>query len=256
MQTTYINLQIMDRWTGKTAVVTGASAGIGAAICVALANAGMTVVGLARRAPLVDNLKSQLNGKGSLHSKQCDVSKLEDITAAFQWVEDTFGGTDVLVNNAGVFHQGQFTDLGDKMMSDEEIISTIDTNLKAVVFCTRRALASMKKRNFDGHIVNINSIAGHYIPFSSLFNLYPSTKHASCAFTASLLNELADFKNKIKVTSIAPGLVDTAMAEEAAKYFPTLRASDVADAVLYVVSTPPNVNINELSISPVSEKRL
>ncbi|XP_053617119.1 farnesol dehydrogenase-like [Plodia interpunctella] len=246
----------MERWSGKTAVVTGASAGIGAAICVALANAGMTVVGLARRPHLVDNLKSEVTGTGSVHSKQCDVSKLEDISVAFQWIEDTFGGVDVLVNNAGVFHQGQFTDLGDCELSDEQIISTIDTNLKGVVFCTRRALASMKKRNFDGHIVNINSIAGLYVPFSSLFNIYPASKHAACAFTASLLNELADYKNKIKVTSICPGLVDTAMASEAAKIFPTLRASDVADAVLYVVSTPPSVNINEISISPVSEKRL
>ncbi|KAM3963981.1 farnesol dehydrogenase-like [Aphomia sociella] len=247
----------MERWAGRTAVVTGASAGIGAAICLRLANAGLRVVGFARRANLVDELKSKVEtGKGSIHSRQCDISKLEDVVDGFNWVEENFGGTDILINNAGVMYAGHITELGDKHLSDEKILATINTNVSGLVMSTRRALASMTKRKFDGHIVNINSVAGHYVPFSSLFNVYSSSKYAVTAFTSSLLNELADFKNKIKVTSICPGLVDTDMASEAAALYPSLQPSDVADAVLYVISTPPNVNINELSISPIMEKRL
>ncbi|XP_052752034.1 farnesol dehydrogenase [Galleria mellonella] len=243
----------MERWHGRTAVVTGASAGIGAAICLGLANAGLRVIGLARRANLVDVIEA---GKGSIHSRQCDISKLEEVIAAFNWVEETFGGTDILVNNAGVMYPGHITEVGDKPLSDEQLLAIINTNVTGLVMCTRRAIASMVKRQFDGHIVNINSIAGHYIPFSHMFNIYPSSKYAVTAFTNSLLNELANFKNKIKVTGICPGLVNTDMVSKAATIYPTLQPSDVADAVLYAISTPPSVNINEISISPTTETRL
>ncbi|CAK1590550.1 unnamed protein product [Parnassius mnemosyne] len=248
----------MERWANKTAVVTGASAGIGAAICVGLANAGLRVVGLARRAELVDNLKADVRGSGSIHSRKCDVSNVDEIKTTFKWVEDNFDGTDVLINNAGVGYPGHITDLGKGKLSDEQILATIDINLKGVVMCTRYAIASMKKRNFDGHVVNINSIAGHYIPFNSSFNVYPCTKHAVTAFTSSLLQELADFKNKIRITSISPGLVNTKIVDKnvIGAEVPMLQPTDIADAVLYVLSTPPNVNISELTIGSVAEKKM
>ncbi|KAI5635692.1 short chain dehydrogenase domain-containing protein [Phthorimaea operculella] len=248
----------MDRWCGKTAVVTGASAGIGAAICVSLANEGLNVLGLARRPQLVDDLRAQVTGKGSIRSRQCDVSKLEDVDATFSWVEEHMGGVSVMVNNAGVMHPGHITDAGDRKLSDSEISSVIDINLKGLIFCSRRAVASMKKHGRVGHIININSIAGHYIPFAPLFNVYAASKHGVTAFTGSLLNELAAFKNNIKVTSISPGLVETGMIEEGKDVidFKPLQPKDIADAILYVVSTPPSVNITELTIQPVQEKRL
>ncbi|XP_073966224.1 farnesol dehydrogenase-like [Choristoneura fumiferana] len=103
------------------------------------------------------------------------------------------------------------------------------------------------------------SIAGHYIPFEPTFNVYPGTKHAVTGISASLDNELADFGSKIKVTSISPGLVDTELVAPGAPRplpVPALTPEDVADAVLYAVSTPPHVNINELTITPVGGKRL
>ncbi|CAH2051770.1 unnamed protein product, partial [Iphiclides podalirius] len=248
----------MERWANKTAVVTGASAGIGAAICLGLANAGLSVVGLARRPELIDKLKEDVTGTGRIQSKKCDVSEIDEIRLSFEWIEDNFGGVDVLVNNAGVlFFPGTVTD-GDSKLSDKDILTTIDVNIKAVVVCTRYAVASMKKRNFNGHIININSITGHYIPFRSGFNIYPSTKHAVSAFTSSLLNELADCKSKIKVTSLSPGLVDTNMVQNLSKAeeVPILQPSDIADAVLYLLSTPPHVNITELTVMSVAEKKL
>ncbi|XP_061722584.1 farnesol dehydrogenase-like isoform X2 [Cydia pomonella] len=251
---------IMERWVGKTAVVTGASAGIGAAVCVALADAGMKVVGLARRAPLVEKLQSRVTGKGSIVGKQCDVSQQSEVAAVFQWVDDTLGGVDVLVNNAGVFFPGGMTDVGPKPTPEDNLLKCIDVNVKGVVMCTRRAVASMRRRGVAGHIVNINSIAGHYIPFDSMFNVYPGSKHAVTGITASLDNELCDFGSKIKTTSISPGLVATDMviAEMggAPLTAPALQPEDVAEAVRYVVSTPPSVNINELTITPVGGKRL
>ncbi|CAG4968330.1 unnamed protein product [Parnassius apollo] len=254
----YFTIKKMDRWANKTAVVTGASAGIGAAICVSLANAGLRVVGLARRADLVDNLKADVTGSGSIHSRKCDVSNVDEIRTTFKWVEDNFDGTDVLINNAGVAYTGHITDLDEGSLSDEQILATIDINLKGVVMCTRYAIASMKKRNFDGHVVNINSIAGHYIPFASYLNVYPSTKYAVTALTSSLLQELAEFKNNIKVTSISPGLVNTNIVnlDLIGAGVPMLQPADIADAVLYVLSTPPNVNISELTIGSVAEKKL
>ncbi|CAH2051767.1 unnamed protein product, partial [Iphiclides podalirius] len=249
----------MERWANKTAVVTGASAGIGAAICLGLANAGLSVVGLARRPELIDKLKEDVTGTGRIQSRKCDVSETDEIRLSFEWVVDNFGGVDVLVNNAGaLFNSGNMTDIGDNKISDKDLLATIDVNLKAVVMCTRYAVASMKKRKFDGYVININSIAGHYIPFRSGFNIYPSTKHAVSAFTSSLLNELADCKSKIKVTSLSPGLVNTKMTQHhsTAEEVPILQPSDIADAVLYLLSTPPYVNITELTVMSVAEKKL
>ncbi|XP_041971713.1 farnesol dehydrogenase-like [Aricia agestis] len=243
----------MDRWVGKVAVVTGASAGIGASTCVALANAGLTVVGLARRAELVDRLKEKITGSGAIHSKRCDVSKYEDVVGAFAWVEQALGGTDVLVNNAGVLIPGHITDVGDSKIDDASILSVIDTNFKGLVMCTRQAVASMKIRNFDGHIININSLAGHYVPFDSCFNVYSGTKHAVTAFSAALLNELADCHSRIKVTSISPGKVRTSMSRDTER---GLEPADIADCIVYALSTPPNVNIYELGVCSVAEKKL
>ncbi|KAJ8713054.1 hypothetical protein PYW08_008358 [Mythimna loreyi] len=246
----------MDRWVGKTAVVTGASSGIGAALSVELANAGVNVVGLARRTAPIDALKSQVKGVGSITARQCDVSSAGGVAAAFQWIEDSFGCVHILINNAGVLLQGGITDVGNDMLSEEDVLSVIDINLKGPILCARHAIASMRSNDFDGHVVNINSIAGHYVPWSSKFNVYTSTKYGITGFTASLLNELSDHNNKIKVTSVSPGLVRTAMATGAEDHVPALRPKDVADAVLYVLSTPPTVNINELTITPVTERRL
>ncbi|XP_013167596.1 PREDICTED: farnesol dehydrogenase-like [Papilio xuthus] len=247
----------MERWLNKTAVVTGASAGIGAAVCLGLANAGLQVVGLARRPELVEKLKQNVTGKGAIYSRKCDVSNIVDIKAVFTWVDEKLGGTDVLVNNAGVlYYPGFISDSGEKKITDEEISATIDINFKGLVICTKYAIASMNKRNVDGHIININSVAGHYIPSVAGFNVYPSTKHAVTAFTSSLLGELADCKHKIKVTSLSPGLVATEMVgKHVPEDIPMLQPSEVADALLYVLSTPPHVNIEELTIGSVMEKR-
>ncbi|KAG8250201.1 Dehydrogenase/reductase SDR member 11, partial [Homalodisca vitripennis] len=101
----------MDKWRGKVAIVTGASAGIGAAVVQALVHHGMVVVGLARRTEKIEEMSAALSKageKGKLVGIKTDLKKEGDILSAFQWVEKELGGPDVLVNNAGITYLGNF----------------------------------------------------------------------------------------------------------------------------------------------------
>lgn len=95
--------KIMERWLGKVAVVTGASSGIGAAICTELVKAGMIVCGLARRKDKVEQLRLSLFGaEGQLNAVECDITNEQSVKESYKWIEKTLGGIDMLVNNAGV----------------------------------------------------------------------------------------------------------------------------------------------------------
>lgn len=191
----------MDRWVGKVAVVTGASSGIGSAIVVDLANAGMRVIGLARRVERVDKLKSKVKKTptGELHGFKCDISREEDILAAFKWINAKFGGVDVLVNNAGVMRLDTTLLARDNSAAIRQVL---DTNVTAVVFCTREAFHSMISRNVDGHVVLINSVGGHRVPNipGMSMNIYPPSKFAITAITEVLRQEFQNEGTKIKVT--------------------------------------------------------
>lgn len=192
----------MNRWYGKTAVVTGASSGIGAAITIDLLNAGVNVVGLARRQERVEALKDSIapTATGKLHAIKCDLTNEDDIRQAFAWVDENLNGVDILVNNAGIIKTMNLLDAD----NSAQLRETIDTNILAVAFCSREAVHSMRQRNVDGHIVHINSCAGHKIPYFvglyPSFNIYPSTKYAVTAMTEVMRQELQTFNSKIKVT--------------------------------------------------------
>lgn len=191
----------MDRWKGKVAVITGASSGIGAQIVIDLLNAGMIVVGLARRVERVLVLQSEVaeGSTGVLHALKCDVTSEEDVKKTFKWIIDELGGVDVLVNNAGIARNFNLIDSNNTSM----IKDIIDTNVMGVVLCTREAFQSMKSRSFDGHIFNINSIAGHYVPNFPLigsYNMYAPSKYAVTAMTEVLRQEFQKEKTAIKIT--------------------------------------------------------
>lgn len=250
----------MDQWKNKVAVVTGASTGMGAAIALELIRNGMIVVGMARRVNKIEDLKSELANdeqKGRLHSRFCDILSEDSIIQAFDWVEKQFQGIDVLVNNAGIIQAGRLSEAS----NSEAVRNNVQTNFVGVVFCTRQALLSMEKRSVNGHIVNINSIWGHYVPKSSeiipVHNVYHATKFAVTALCETLIQELDYLQRKTKVTSISPGATNT---ERLQKHFSqeilknALQPEDVAKAVVYVLGTPPNVQITELTIRPTGEK--
>lgn len=191
----------MEKWEGKLAVVTGASAGIGAAIVKDLANAGINVVGLARRAEKIEELiKSIGETSGKVYAYKCDVSDQDSVKAAFQWIEEKFGSMHILINNAGIARNTMILDQGDDVA--RKINEVINTNVTGLVQCTREAFRLIKKSEEYGFIININSVLGHYIPFMKLsMNIYPSTKYAVTAVTEVLRQELINLKNdKIRVS--------------------------------------------------------
>ncbi|KAG8310563.1 farnesol dehydrogenase-like [Homalodisca vitripennis] len=247
----------MKRWQGRVAVVTGASAGIGAAIVEDLVESGMVVVGLARREDRLLEVKNQLKNKGTLHAVKVDISKEEDLKKAFKWIKDNVGGVDVLINNAGVL-VNTFTPDG----NIEDWRKMYDVNVFALGACSREAINSMKERKVDdGHIININSVASHRLPVAPGSIPYSSSKFASKAITEGLRRELAGQKSKIKVSSVSPGLVSTELFSANStsskpmdiSHLPHILPKDIADAVHYVLATPPNVQVNELIVRPVGD---
>ncbi|XP_023169475.2 farnesol dehydrogenase [Drosophila hydei] len=245
----------MERWQNRIAVVTGASSGIGAVLSRQLVAAGIVVVALARRLERLEQLLEQLPDaeRSRLHIRQCDVTSLESVEAAFNWIEAELGGADILVNNAGKLAGGQLV-----TMPLDTVQQVLQTNVMGVVYCTQRTFQSLRKRKAPGHVVLINSIVGHYL-FNPLpgslqeLNMYPATKHALTAMTELFRQEFRDLKTHIKVTSISPGLVDTDMVPQAYKRLPMLQPEDVANAIMYALATPPHVQVHELTIKPMGE---
>lgn len=168
----------MEKWRGKNAVVTGASAGIGAEIVKDLARSGVNVVGLARRPEKVEEIAKELGEvSGKILAYKCDVSSLQSIKDAFKWIEDKVGVVHILVNNAGVIRNVKILSEDDV---SEELNEVINTNFSGLVHVTHEAFRLMKKSNDYGMIINVNSNAGHRISFPKSadvsHNVYHGTK--------------------------------------------------------------------------------
>ncbi|XP_030745973.1 farnesol dehydrogenase-like [Sitophilus oryzae] len=248
----------MEKWVGKVAVVTGASAGIGVSIAEKLVEHGMQVVGLARRKFLMDEHKNRWKSKkGTFHPIKCDVMEESDIVNAFEWIKKNLGPVSVLINNAGI---GGYTTLINGDAAKWKAI--FDTNVLGLCMATKEAINQMTESKINGHIIHMNSIAGFMIPFHPNANVYPASKHAVTALVETLRRELNLMKSKIKISDISPGLVNTEIADvyDSNSYLAkavadpnNLKCEDIADAVIYILSTPPHVQIHELVIKPVNE---
>lgn len=254
----------MEKWSGKIAVVTGASAGIGEAVVKDLAACGMTVIGLARRSEKVEEIVKKLNDdSGKIYARKCDVSDADSLKETFEWIEEKFGSINVLINNAAVLTKGKILDEGDDVTN--QLNSIVNTNFTGLVHCTREAFRLMKKSNDYGMIININSVLGHSIPFSEArLNLYPPTKFAITAVSEVLRQELiAQNNGKIRVSNLSPGSVKTdivvvgGLAANKDQFFdnvPHLQPEDVSQSIKFLLETPFNVNITQLTIKPVGER--
>lgn len=227
----------------KTALVTGASSGIGAAVVTALRARGLTVIAAARRAERLEALAEE-TGCTPL------VLDLRDTAALY----DALGGleVDILVNNAGLGRG--FEALFEVL--PEDIDTTLGTNVLAAVHVVRAVAPGMVGRK-RGHIVNIGSIAGLY-PIKS--SLYGASKGAVHLLSQNLRIELQG--SGVRVTEICPGRVETeffqvAVGEAAAKKayagFEILRPQDVADAILYALDTPWRVNVSTIEMTPTEQ---
>ncbi|HCY5963168.1 TPA: SDR family oxidoreductase [Staphylococcus aureus] len=227
--------------TDKIAVVTGAGSGIGEAIATLLHEEGAKVVLAGRNKDKLQNVANQL-AQDSVKVVPTDVTKKEEVDELIKMAQQTFGGLDIVINSAGQMLSSKITDY-----QVDEWDSMIDVNIKGTLYTAKAALPTMLEQS-SGHLINIASISGFEVTKSS--TIYSATKAAVHTITQGLEKELA--KTGVKVTSISPGIVDTAIT---ATYNPTdrkkLEPQDIAEAVLYALTQPKHVNVNEITVRPV-----
>ena len=219
----------------KTALVTGASSGIGKAIATALLDQGMTVIGLCRS---VDQLPD------GVKPLACDLRDESAIKAAFETLEEL----DILVNSAGLAYLSRICD-GNPSDWDE----MWRVNVHALGLCSQLSLALFPEGG--GHILNLSSMSGHRVPPTGGF--YASTKFAVRAVSEALRAELKNTGNKTRISCLSPGFVDTPLLD---KYFAgredqlaetranidMLTPEAIADAALHILTSPASVEINDV----------
>lgn len=227
--------------TDKIAVVTGAGSGIGEAIATLLHEEGAKVVLAGRNKDKLQNVANQL-AQDSVKVVPTDVTNKEEVDELIKIAQQTFGGLDIVINSAGQMLSSKITDY-----QVDEWDSMIDVNIKGTLYTAQAALPTMLEQS-SGHLINIASISGFEVTKSS--TIYSATKAAVHTITQGLEKELA--KTGVKVTSISPGMVDTAIT---AAYNPSdrkkLDPQDIAEAVLYALTQPSHVNVNEITVRPV-----
>lgn len=243
----------MERWAGRTAVVTGASSGIGRAVAQRLARAGMKVSAWARREQRLHELAQSVSGPGSVQPVAVDLRDEAAVKAAFARVRDELGGTDVLINNAGLGHQAPL--LSGETQAWREML---ELNVLSLCVCTREAVAQMRERGDDGHVIHISSMAAHRVPPGS--GVYSASKYAVRSLTEGLRQELREAQSKIRVSAISPGFVETEFhqtyfgdAERAKRTysrFKVLEADDIAETVAYLLAAPDHMAVHDVLIRP------
>ena len=241
----------------KTAIITGASSGIGKATAHALVKENFVVILSARSIDTLNDLKSDLLSKGhKAIAVKADVTKRNDMKEVAKVALAEFGRIDVLVNNAGIMPLSFM-----KNLHEEEWEQTIDVNIKGVVNSIAAVLPAMMEQK-DGHIVNISSIAGISVFPSAA--VYCGTKYAVEAITEGIRLELTVPYN-IRATSIRPGGVETNLMstitdqevfsafEPMLKSVKFLDSDDIAQAIVYAVKQDPNVSIDHVCVRPSNQ---
>lgn len=230
----------------KTAVITGASSGIGWATAQAFAQKGINLVLCGRRKEKLEALKNELSSKVSCQILVFDVANKDEVQNAI----NTIDKIDILVNNAGNAHGFSSVDAGN--LSDYDAM--IDSNVKGLLYVSKAVLPKMVAQK-SGHVINISSVAGKQTYANG--TVYCATKKAVEAISEGMRLDLT--QHGIKVTNIAPGAVETEFSEvrfkgdkDRAKKvyegFEPLLAKDIADAISYAVSVPDHVTIADMTI--------
>jgi NADP-dependent 3-hydroxy acid dehydrogenase YdfG len=240
----------MKALSNQVVVITGASSGIGEAVARHLAALGAKVVLAARRADRLKKLATDI-GDNAIW-KTTDVTKKADLEALAQYAIDTFGGIDVLINNAGIM---PISFLAADMVDDWERM--VDINIKGVLFGIHAVLGHMLAKG-DGSIINIASTAAHSVGPGGA--VYSATKSAVRNISEGLRQEVSGV---LRVCTICPGFTQSELAESVndenvkpmvAKLFEekAMPASAIAEAVAYVLSQPKAVAVNEMTVRPLA----
>ena len=239
----------------KTALITGASSGFGAACAHAFAKLGWRLILTARRSEALAQLQTELAPLTPVHVITLDVRDRDDVAAALSSLPAEFSEVDLLVNNAGLA-------LGLEpayRASLDDWETMVDTNIKGLMYCTRAILPGMVARN-RGHVVNIGSIAGSW-PYPG-GNVYGASKAFVQQFSRNLRADLLG--TAVRVTNIEPGMAETEFSKVRFKgdddkahrvYSGTepLLPEDIADIVVWVATVPARVNINSVEVMSVCQ---
>ena len=239
----------------KTALITGATSGIGKSTAIEFAKQGINLILCGRREDRLSNLKTQLKEKVEVHTLSFDVRNQDEVFEKIQSLSPQFSTIDILVNNAGNAHGLDPIQSGS--ISDWDAM--IDINVKGLLYVSKAIIPGMTERG-SGHIINIGSIAGKEVYPNG--NVYCASKHAVDAINKGMLIDLN--KYGIRVSAIHPGLVatefsnvrfkgDEERAENVYKGFDPLRPEDIAEIIAFVVSRPYHVNISDLVVLPTAQ---
>ncbi len=241
----------------KIAIVTGATSGIGKATAVLLAQNNYSLILTGRRKDRLSALKEKIvkETKAKVLTLCFDIRSWKQTENAILNLPEEWQKIDVLINNAGL--AAGFSTVQEGIVDDWE--QMIDTNIKGLLYITRLVSPIMINRS-KGHIVNISSIAGkETYPFG---NVYCATKHAVQSVTKGMRIDM--LKHKIKVSSVSPGAVETEFslvrfkgdgdkAKQVYKGFTPLFAQDIAETILFVLSRPQHVNIDDILVMPTAQ---
>ena len=237
----------MSMLSGKVAVVTGASSGIGHAIAESLLARGARVFGLCRKIGRIPEAATPIS---------CDMRNPQRIAHAFEVLQDATPSVDILINNAGIAYLSSLLE-----GAVEEWDEMWEVNVRALAVCTQQAIRMMPPGG--GRIVNVSSLSGHRVPPTGGF--YAPTKFAVKGLTESLRNEFKAANLPHQVGSVSPGFVDTPLVDTyfrgREKDLSVLRQQtrmldpgDIADSVLHILEAAPHVELGDIVIRSVDQK--
>ncbi len=237
----------------KTALITGATSGFGKASVQRFANAGWRVIATGRRADRLQKLVDEL-GADKVHPAAFDIRDLDAMDKALAALPAAFKDVDLLINNAGLA-------LGTAPAQESDLDqwnTMIDTNIRALAALTHKLIPSLIKRK--GAVINISSVAASY-PYPG-GNVYGGTKAFVTQFSLGLRSDLHG--TGVRVTSVEPGMAETEFtlvrtkgnreaSDKLYKGANPMTGEDVADALLWIASLPPHMNINRIELMPVNQ---
>ncbi|GAB4518658.1 MAG: hypothetical protein Tsb004_29350 [Allomuricauda sp.] len=238
-----------------TALITGATSGIGKATAELFAKQGFNLILCGRREERLNQLKNELGRDTSIFTLNFDVRNREDVFLAIDSLPKEFSEIDILVNNAGNAHGLDPIDKG----SPDDWDAMLDINVKGLLYMSKAIIPKMVERK-SGHIINIGSTAGKEVYPNG--NVYCASKHAVDAINQGMRIDLNAYG--IRVGAVNPGLVETEFSdvrfkgdsERASKVyqgFQPLKPEDIADIILFVVTRPYHVNIADLVVMPTAQ---
>ncbi|WP_291865421.1 SDR family NAD(P)-dependent oxidoreductase [Maribacter sp.] len=239
----------------KTALITGATSGIGRATAFLFADNGIDLIICGRRKERLNEMQQALSEKVKVHTLSFDIRDKNAVQEKINSLPENFNNIDILINNAGNAHGLDSIENGD--IDDWDAM--IDINVKGLLYVSKAIIPKMIANN-SGHIINIGSTAGKEVYPNG--NVYCASKHAVDAVNQGMRMDLN--KYGIKVGAVNPGLVetefsevrfkgDTEKAETVYKGFQPLKPEDIADIIHFAVTRPYHVNIADLIVMPTAQ---